>query len=155
MAYSPITGDLEFVKKVPADGFRNKGDVSKIVGYYATFTLLTGFKKELYMTTDEVSNHAKKYSASYKQDLSKGWKSSRWTLDFDSMAKKTVLKLLLSKWGILSIDMQRAIQDDQKVFDENGGSGYGDNPNDKPTEMPFNPFGEIVDAEVIEDGQNN
>lgn len=126
-AYSPITGELEFVKKVPADGYRSKGDVSKIVGYYATFTLLTGFRKELYMTTDEVNNHAKKYSASYKQDLNKGWKSSKWTTDFDAMAKKTVLKLLLSRWGILSIDMQRAIQDDQRVYDEDGKESYADN----------------------------
>ena len=43
------------------------------------------------------------------------------------MALKTVIKLLLSKWGILSVDMQRAIQDDQKVYDEDGNGGYGDN----------------------------
>ena len=53
--------------------------------------------------------------------------SSKWTTDFEAMALKTVIKLLLSKWGILSVDMQRAIQDDQKVYDEDGNGGYGDN----------------------------
>ena len=46
------------------------------------------------------------------------------------MALKTVIKLLLSKWGILSVDMQRAIQDDQKVYDEDGNGGYSDNQQD-------------------------
>ena len=150
--YNPITGELEFVKAAIKDGFRLKGNTDKIVGYYAMFKLLTGFQKEIYMTAEEVTNHAKKYSASYKQDLNKGWKSSKWTTDFDAMAKKTVLKLLLSKWGILSIDMQRAIQDDQKVYDDGGNSNYSDNPDSKPTELPFNPWENVVDAEVVENG---
>ena len=150
--YNPITGELEFIKTAVKDGFRAKGNTDKIVGYYAMFKLLTGFQKEIYMTAEEVTNHAKKYSASYKQDLNKGWKSSRWTLDFDAMAKKTVLKLLLSKWGILSIDMQRAIQDDQKVYDDGGNSNYSDKPDSKPTELPFNPWENVVDAEVVENG---
>ena len=54
-------------------------------------------------------------------------KSSKWTTDFEAMALKTVIKLLLSKWGILSVDMQRAIQDDQKTYDEDGNGSYGDN----------------------------
>ena len=118
------------------------------------FKLLTGFQKEMYMTVEEVTNHAKKYSASYKQDLNKGWKSSKWTTDFDAMAKKTVLKLLLSKWGILSIDMQRAIADDQRVYDESGNSNYSDNPDSKPTELPFNPWGNVVDAEVVDEADS-
>ena len=151
-SYNPITGELEFVKTAVKDGFRSKGNTDKIFGYYAMFKLLTGFQKELYMTVEEVTNHAKKYSASYKQDLNKGWKSSKWTTDFDAMAKKTVLKLLLSKWGILSIDMQRAIADDQRVYDDSGNGNYSDNPDSKPTELPFNPWGNVVDAEVVEDG---
>ena len=54
------------------------------------------------------------------------------------MALKTVIKLLLSKWGILSVDMQRAIQDDQKVYDEEGNGAYLDNRPDQDTEEdPF------------------
>jgi recombination protein RecT len=80
------------------------------------------------MTRGDVDKHAKKYSQAYQRDLAKGWNSSRWSLDFDAMAKKTVIKQLLSKWGILSIDMQRAVADDQKVFDADGNGLYYDNP---------------------------
>ena len=56
------------------------------------------------------------------------------------MALKTVIKLLLSKWGILSIEMQKAIQDDQKTFDEDGNESYGDNMSDLDNEDdPFAP----------------
>ena len=78
------------------------------------------------MTVDEVKNHARKYSASYKLDIKKGWTSSKWSTDFDPMAKKTVIKLLLSKWGILSVNIQRAINEDQKVYDAGEGK-YLDN----------------------------
>jgi len=115
--YNPITGEIELTKIFSTCKQRKEGKTDKIVGYYAWFKLLTGFRKEMYMTVDEVTNHAKRYSQSYKQDLKKGWTSSKWSTDFDAMARKTALKLLLSKWGILSIDMQRAIQDDQKVYD--------------------------------------
>ena len=64
--------------------------------------------------------------------------SSKWSTDFDAMAKKTVIKLLLSKWGILSVEMQRAIADDQKTFDEDGNEEYGDNqPDVIEAEDPF------------------
>lgn len=79
------------------------------------------------MSKKAVDNHARKYSQAYRYDLDKGKKSSKWTTDFEAMALKTVIKLLLSKWGILSVDMQRAIQDDQKVYDEDGEGTYGDN----------------------------
>ena len=79
------------------------------------------------MTTAAVDRHARKYSTAYRYDLDNDKKSSKWTTDFESMALKTVIKMLLSKWGILSVDMQRAIQDDQKVYDEDGESSYGEN----------------------------
>ena len=63
----------------------------------------------------------------YRYDLENNKKGSKWTTDFEAMALKTVIKMLLSKWGILSVDMQRAIQDDQKVYDEDGDGSYGDN----------------------------
>ena len=79
------------------------------------------------MTTAEVENHARKYSTAYRYDLENNKKGSKWTTDFEAMALKTVIKMLLSKWGILSVDMQRAIQGDQKVYDEDGDGSYGDN----------------------------
>lgn len=125
--YNPITGDVVFVTDFSKCTQRNAGDESKVVGYYAWFRLKTGFSQELYMSSAAVDNHAKKYSQAYCYDIREGKKSSKWTTDFEAMALKTVIKLLLSKWGILSVDMQRAIQDDQKVYDEDGNGEYGDN----------------------------
>ena len=72
------------------------------------------------MTTAEVDNHARMYSTAYRYDLENNKKGSKWATDFEAMALKTVIKMLLSKWGMLSVDMQRAIQDDQKVYGEDG-----------------------------------
>lgn len=125
-SYNPITGEIEFVNDFTQCQQRNAGEDDKIVGYYAWFRLKTGFISELYMSRTDVENHARKYSKSYQNDIRKKKSSSKWSTDFDAMAKKTVIKLLLSRWGILSIDMQRAITDDQKVFDEAGSESYGD-----------------------------
>ena len=125
--YNPITGDIVFVTDFSQCTQRDAGDESKVVGYYSWFRLKTGFSQELYMSKAAVDNHAKKYSQAYRYDIKEGKKSSKWTTDFEAMALKTVIKLLLSKWGILSVDMQRAIQDDQKVYDEDGNGVYGDN----------------------------
>ena len=73
--------------------------------------------------------------------------TSRWSTDFDSMALKTVIKRLLSKWGILSIDMQRAIADDQQVFDDNGDGSYSDNrPDPDEATDPFEQNENVVES---------
>lgn len=79
----------------------------KVIGYMAYFKLLNGFNKTFYMTIEEVQAHAKKYSQSYKSGY------GVWKDDFDVMARKTVLKLLLAKYAPKSIDIQRAIIFDQ------------------------------------------
>lgn len=127
VSHNPITGELEFVKDFSKCTQRVEGKEENIAGYFAWFRLKTGFQQEFYMSKPDVNNHAKKYSQAYRNDLNKGKKGSKWTTDFDAMALKTVIKLLLSKWGILSVDMQRAIQDDQKVYDAEGNGTYGDN----------------------------
>lgn len=138
VSYNPITGEVEFTRDFNACTQRMNGEYEKVVGYYAWFRLKTGFSQELFMTKSAVDNHAKKYSQAYRYDLNNNKKSSKWTTDFEAMALKTVIKLLLSKWGILSVDMQRAIQDDQKVYDEDGEGSYGDNQPDMiPAEDPF------------------
>lgn len=86
---------------------------TKIMGYAAYFQLLNGAEKWDYMTMAEVEAHAKKYSKSYAYD------SSPWKTQFDSMACKTVLKRLLSHYGILSIQMQTAVLADQAIVREN------------------------------------
>jgi recombination protein RecT len=80
----------------------------KIVGYVAYFKLLNGFEKTSYWSVADVEKHAKRFSKTYGGGV---WKS-----DFDAMAKKTVLKNTLSKWGILSIEMQTATIADQAVI---------------------------------------
>lgn len=138
VSYNPITGEVEFTRDFNSCTQRMKGEYEKVVGYYAWFRLKTGFSQELFMTKSAVDNHAKKYSQAYRYDLNNNKKSSKWTTDFEAMALKTVIKLLLSKWGILSVDMQRAIQDDQKVYDEDGEGSYSDNQPDMiPAEDPF------------------
>lgn len=153
VSFNPITGELQLVKDFSKCTQRREGQKDKIVGYYAWFKLLTGFKKELFMTTEECRNHAMQYSASYKRDLEKNKTSSKWSTDFEAMAKKTVLKLLLSRWGVLSVDMQRAIIDDQKVFDDNGEGNYLDNPDVQKPEI-IDPFAQI-ESEVTEDETNS
>lgn len=110
--WNPITGEL---KIRPQSEWKDRDSGSgKIVGYAAFFRTNNGFEKFLFMTVAQVERHAKKYSKSYQKD------SGQWVKDFDSMAKKTVLKLLLSKFGLLSIEMQKAIKVDQAVVDVDG-----------------------------------
>lgn len=141
--YNPITGECRFVTDFSACEQRDNGHTDKIVGYYAWFRLRCGFIKELYMSKREVVNHAKKYSQSYRSDLDKNRTKSKWSTDFDAMAQKTVIKQLLSKWGILSVEMQKAIMDDQKTFDAEGNEYYGDNQLDVvKAEDPFKQIGQ-------------
>lgn len=75
----------------------------KVLGYFAYLELLNGFSKSIYMTTEEVQAHAKRYSRAY------GMEGSPWQVHFDAMAQKTVLRLLLSRYGILSTEMEQAL----------------------------------------------
>ncbi len=100
-----------------------------VIGYFAYMRLVNGFEKTLYMTREAVEAHAKRYSQSYRYDRNR---TSVWAQNFDLMAEKTVLKLLLSRYAPVSLEMQNAIQDDQKVFDDNDDKGrYADNEDTK------------------------
>lgn len=101
--YDRLTGDIDF-HWITEPKERNK---RKSVGYVAYFRLLNGFEKNLYMPIEDLNQHAKKFSKTF----AKGF--GLWKDDFDSMAKKTVLKLLLSKYAPLSVDMQTAVITDQ------------------------------------------
>lgn len=92
-----------------------------VIGYAAYFQLLNGFEKVLYMTNAELQNHGTKYSKTYQRG------GGLWRDEFDSMAKKTVIKLLLSKYAPLSVDMQRAVITDQGVVNDDGDVNYIDN----------------------------
>lgn len=110
-----------------------------VIGYYAMFEYLNGFKKSIYMTKDEMLDHADTYSNAFNKtayiDLMEGkiaekdmWKySSFWYKNFDEMAKKTMLRQLISKWGIMSTEMQKAFESDMAEIKDNGTPEYIDN----------------------------
>lgn len=121
-----LSGEIEF-EWLQNDEERVKTDT---VGYVAYFELLNGFRKTFYMTKAELEMHASKYSQTYK----KGY--GVWKDNFDAMAKKTVIKLILNRYAPLSVDMQKAIELDQSDAD----GGYIDN----------KPIIEIEEAELGE-----
>lgn len=88
---------------------------------------MNGFRKELFSPKEAVESHARKYSQAYRTDLDKGYKNSKWTTDFDAMAKKTLIRQLIGKWGIMSVEMQQAYEKDMAVIDEDGTARYIDN----------------------------
>ena len=101
-------GQIEDVDFVTGEIIRGKKKSDKVVGYVAYFELINGFSKMVYMTHEEMLHHAMTYSQAYKYDRKNGKKSSVWTTNFEAMGLKTVLKQLISKYGIMSIDMQGA-----------------------------------------------
>ena len=104
-------------------------DQGEVIGYVASLQLTNGFRHAIFWSREQVEKHAVRFSKSYKS------KSSPWQTDFDSMALKTVLKALLTKWGILSVDLQPAITSDNTT-DRSGEQvnvdiqGLGDDPED-------------------------
>lgn len=115
-----VTGDLTFKKAENRESL-------PVIGYVAYMRLLNGFEKYLYMTVAEMKAHALRYSQTYKN------KFGNWVENFDAMAKKTVIKLLLSKYAPLSVEMRDAIKADQSVLNDKGDTTYvDDNPDDQP-----------------------
>ena len=101
---------------------RKERDKQPIVGYVAYFRLNTGFEKTLYMEVDDLKTHAKKYSKSY----AKGYGLWAEADGFEFMALKTVLKLLISKFGPMNTELQQAILADQSEVGDDG-FNYVDN----------------------------
>jgi recombination protein RecT len=98
-----------------------------IIGYVNYFCLLNGFESTFYMSKEEMNAHALRYSQTYKSTISYIKEQSKWTTDFDAMALKTVIKLNLSKNGVLSTELQDAIRADQSVMREENKYEYDDN----------------------------
>lgn len=111
-----------------------------VIGYMGYFELLNGFRKTLYISKEEMEQHANTYSKAFNLEdykkLQAGqipekdlWKySSFWYKNFDTMAFKTVLRQLISKWGIMSIQLQEAFTKDMAVMKDNGEYEYVDSP---------------------------
>lgn len=81
------------------------------VGYVATFTYVNGFTKTIYWSRSKMEAHALRYSKGYAAKKN----YTMWEKDFDAMAYKTMLRQLISKWGVMSIDLQTAFEQDKVV----------------------------------------
>ncbi len=121
--YNPLDEEIE-VNLIDNEEKREK---AKTIGYYAMFEYTNGFKKTLYWSKNKMVEHAKRYSQGYRADLNKGTSYTFWSKDFDGMAFKTMLRQLISKWGIMSIEMQNAVEKDMGVINEDGTIDYVDN----------------------------
>jgi recombination protein RecT len=120
-----------------------------VIGYMAYFELLNGFRKTVFWTKAKMERHADKYSQAFSLDAynklqngeipsSEMWKySSYWYTDFSGMAEKTLIKHLLSKWGILSTELIAAMDADNAVINEDGTKNYVETESDViEMEMP-------------------
>lgn len=106
--------------------FSHEYDLEEVVGYFAYFKLTNGFKKTLYWTKEQCEAHGHKYSKCY---------NAQWGSNFDAMASKTVLKQLISKYGPMSVDIQKAVQYDQAIVNDDGSANYVDNPSNELEEL--------------------
>lgn len=133
--FDPLNEDIE-VNLIQDETEREKAPT---IGYYAMFEYTNGFRKALYWSKEKMINHADRYSPAFSKDAKGGkypkvsfadyeagkypksdeWLySSFWYKDFDAMAYKTMLRQLISKWGVMSIEMQNAIEADNAVIKE-------------------------------------
>ena len=161
--YNPLDEEIE-VNLIEDDILREETPTE---GYYAMFEYENGFRKTLYWSKKKMLAHAEKYSfAFYKNGGGKSlelleqnkipekdmWKySSFWFKDFDGMAMKTMLRQLISKWGIMSIDLQTAIDKDMAVIHENGNAEYVENQSDS-VEAEVVSEQEMKEVEMVENG---
>jgi recombination protein RecT len=105
----------QLVEENPLTGFVfdfSKKSSDKLIGFASYFSLINGFEKTFYMTAEEMKAHGVKFSKTYKKS------NSLWQNDFVSMGNKTVIKLLLSKYAPMSIEMQKATIMDQAVIND-------------------------------------
>lgn len=134
ISFDPLSETLEI------DFIKNdiQREQSKPIGYYVSFELINGFRKALYWSYEKMLNHADKYSQAFSSkkyaELLEGkipesdlWKySSFWYKNFDEMAKKTMLRQIISKWGVMSIELQTAFKNDTGVIQEDNTVDYVD-----------------------------
>ncbi|MGX7075369.1 recombinase RecT [Globicatella sanguinis] len=143
-SWNPLTEELVI------DFDAQESDVA--IGYFGYFELLNGFQKTVYWTKEQMERHRiRNNKARDKQKLSNVWAS-----DYDAMAQKTVLRNLLNKWGILSIEYQKAVVNDEQVledFDEQGNGIFKDvTPDESELNEPeFDPAEAINHIEIDEE----
>lgn len=136
--FDPLTEEIE-VNLIEDEEAREE---AKTTGYYAMFEYTNGFRKAIYWSKKKMEAHAKKYSKSYCKS------SSVWQTNFDAMAYKTMLRQLISKWGIMSIDMVSALDADMAVINEDGTKNYVDNASYTYTESNKEDVIEVKEVKV-------
>lgn len=117
--FDPLNEEIE-VNLIDDEEAREE---AKTIGYYTMFEYTNGFRKAMYWSKKKMEAHALKYSKGHA--AKKGY--TFWEKDFDGMAYKTMLRQLISKWGIMSIDLRNAIDKDMAVIHEDGTTEYVDN----------------------------
>jgi recombination protein RecT len=141
-------GELKTVNKLTGEiDITGTAVDDTVVGYFAYFELKTGFSKMLYMTKEKVEKHAAKYSKSYTQA------NGAWKKEFDAMAKKTVLRNLLSHYGQMSVEVATALDKDDvadRVQDEISANG-----NSKPMHFDNIPEAEMVSQDNSQQNQSH
>lgn len=177
--YDPLNEEIE-VNLIEDDIVREE---TPTTGYFAMFEYENGFKKTMYWSKQKMLSHADKYSQAFHmnavesdnsrrqrvsyEDYLKGnypksdeWKySSFWYKDFDGMAMKTMLRQLISKWGIMSIDLQTAVDKDMAVIHEDGSAEYVENEQEEENVVAEQELNEVAEepqkAELVReaDGQ--
>jgi recombination protein RecT len=125
--YDPLNEELE-VKMIEDDTERENAET---IGYYAMFEYHNGFRKSLYWSKKKMEAHAIKYSMGYK--AKRGY--TFWEKDFDAQGLKTMIRQLISKWGIMSEELQVAFEKDMSIEDD-GKTKYFDNDNSFTSEEP-------------------
>ena len=155
--YDPLNETIE-VNLIEDDDIREQ---TPTIGYYAMFEYLNGFRKTMYWTKKKMLSHADKYSQAFSKEIYQKildgkipqkdmWKySSFWYKDFDGMAFKTMLRQLISKWGIMSIEMQEAYTKDMAEIKENGDYDYIESQDIETTNH------EVVETNISEEKQED
>lgn len=164
ISYDPLTEEIE-LRLIEDEEVRES---AKTIGYYAYFEYLNGFRKAMYWGKEKMLKHADRYSKAFSRNATSGrypkvsyedyengnynkndeWLySSFWYKDFDSMACKTLLRQLLSKWGMMSTEMRNAYEKDMSVLRDNGEADYVDSP---LTDVFNDGEGEMIEGEFVE-----
>lgn len=145
ISYDPLNEDIE-VQLIQDDKLRSE---TPTIGYYAMFEYLNGFRKVIYWSKEKMEAHANQYSQGYR--ARKGY--TFWEKDFDGMAIKTMLRQLISKWGVMSIEFQKAYDADMSVVKDDNTFDYVDN---EETPEEFTPVTDVdfVVEEENTDGEN-
>lgn len=147
--FDPLEEEIE-VQLIDDEEAREKAPT---IGYYATFTYTNGFKKAIYWSRAKMQSHAEKYSQGYQRDLKNGTSFTFWSKNFDDMACKTMLRHLISRWGIMSTELQTAFENDMAVIHEDGTKTFVDTEEapalEAPEPAPANPNATVKRTEEI------